>query len=95
MPQAKPTKPKLKDALKILLPLREYWQTIGVLLGVEKEELSAIQHKQKDISIKCLRVMLDEWLKSTAPLPSWQALADAVESFDSDTADKIQREYIH
>ena len=94
-PQANLPKPKLKDALKILLPLRDDWQTIGALLEMEEEKLSAIQHKQKDVSKNCLRVMLDAWLKSTAPPPSWQALADAVESIDSDTADKMRRDYIN
>ena len=61
---------------------------------MEEEKLSAIQDKQDNISKDCLRVMLDGWLKSTAPPPSWQALADAVESIYSDTADNIRREYI-
>ena len=61
---------------------------------MEKEKMRAIKDEEHNISKDCLRVMLEEWLKSTAPPPSWQALADAVKSIDSDTADKIQREYI-
>ena len=93
VPQANFPKPKLKDALIMLLPLRDDWLIIGALLEIEEEKLSAIMDKEKEVSINCLRVMLDVWLKSTAPPPSWQALADAVESIDSDTADKIRRDY--
>ena len=95
MPQAKPTKPEFKDAFKMLFALDKDWKSIGALLGMEKEKIRAIKDEEDSVSKDCLRVMLEEWLTSTAPPPSWQALADAVESIDSDTADKIQREYIH
>ena len=94
VPQAKPTKPELKDALKMVLPLHKDWKTIGALLGMEKEKMRAIKDEEDNVSKDCLRVMLEEWLKSTAPPPSWQTLADAVESIDSDTADKIRRDFI-
>ena len=94
VPQAKLLKLKRKDALIMTLPFHKDWQTIGALLEVEEEKIRAIQDEENNVSSKdCLRVLLDEWLKSTDPPPSWQALAEAVEPFDSDAADRIRRTY--
>ena len=61
------------------------WQNIGVLLELSPQDLSII--KSHDISN--LREVLILWLTHVDPLPSWGALADAVELFDHQITDGI------
>ena len=79
----------LKYALRFTLPLASVWHNMGVLLGVDSGTLKKIDHDYR-MAQDCLREMLQEWLKQINPHPTWQALADAVEPFDPNTAQVIR-----
>lgn len=52
---------------------------IGIELCIPIEELDTIKGRHDD-PIDCLTAMLNLWLKSTKPLPTCNALADALKS---------------
>lgn len=82
-------KPKLKDAFKTLLPLAAEWFNIGVLLDFEEGILQEIEQNERREHDR-LRAMLSAWLKIEDPLPTWNDLANAVEPFDEEIAEKIR-----
>lgn len=83
---------KLSSAYKIVFSLASQWKNIGICLDIDKSALDKIEHDCKGVN-NCLQELLDIWLKQTDPLPSWQGLADAVETFDPSTARKIRCNY--
>ena len=86
-------KPKLRAALKKLLPLATNWKTIGVLLGISTHVLDKIKDDEVSVS-DCLHAMLSEWLKQTHPPPTWAALADAVQVIDPSMAHHIRSKLV-
>ena len=86
------SKPELKDALKVLLPIASKWKTIGGLLGVDKSKLDNIKKDEGEVN-ECLQAMLSEWLGKKAPEPptTWKTLADAVRPIDEALAEEIMR----
>ena len=83
----------LPDALRILLPVANDWQTIGTLMGIAPDVLENIRTREKEVPINCLRAMLGKMIKLTDPSPTWKALAEAVEPIDPDKAKEIQDSY--
>ena len=69
----------LADVLEELLDVSHKWYNIGLKLKVSLGELDNIEYKELD-SHTSLRRMLTCWLKQIDPLPTWEALADALES---------------
>ena len=82
-------KPKLAKAFKLLIPVAEEWQNIGTLLELEDEALTSIAAVGKKDS-DCLREMLKLWLSQKDRIPSWEALAEAVEPFNDQVAAKVK-----
>ena len=82
-------KPQLAKAFKLLIPIAEEWQNIGTLLKLEDEALTSIAAAGKKDTDR-LREMLKLWLSQENTLPSWEALADAVESFSDQVAVKVK-----
>ena len=85
-------KPKLRDAVKKLLPLSKDWKTIGVLLGVEKHILDKVKRDEEGVT-DCLQEMLSEWLNQVDPPPTWKDLVEAVEAMNPAKAEEI-RQYL-
>ena len=81
-------KPQLAKAFKLLIPIAEDWQSIGTLLELENEALTSIAAAGKKDTDR-LREMLKLWLSQENTLPSWEALADAVEPFSDQVAAKV------
>ena len=69
---------KIKDALKILLPVADEWENIGILLGVEDSDLRTIKSNNPNNCRGCLREMLRKWLSIVDPQPTWSVLFNAV-----------------
>ena len=65
--------------------LEDNWNTI---LGVSKDVQKRIRSDEGVYDY--LQEMLSEWLKQTDPLPTWSALAEAVEMVDSSKAKEIR-----
>jgi len=55
------------------------WYFLGVQLQVPIETLKGIRRETPTMS-ECLLEMLTCWVKHTNPLPTWEALAEALES---------------
>ena len=86
-------KPKLKDVLKMLLPLASDWKTIGALLGAEEGVLAKIKHDEQEANDR-IQEVISWWLKQVDPSPTWKALADAVESVNPEIASDIRQRCI-
>lgn len=82
----------LPSAYKIVFSLAHKWKNLGLLLEIAIETLDKIEHDYTTAD-DCLREMLCAWLKQVNPPPSWQALADAVELFNPETAENIRITY--
>lgn len=75
-----------EDTLKLPVILKEFmplylaadWQSIGALLNLSPVQLKVIKHGNPR-AVNCMREMLDAWLKTVDPLPSWEQLIEAVE----------------
>ena len=81
-------KPQLAKAFKMLIPIAKVWQNIGILLELRDQDLKSID-ADGDSDINHLREMLRVWLGRVDPPPSWRALAEAVEPFDTQVAAKM------
>ena len=64
----------------MIYPVRANWKNIGIELDIDMGTLNAIDTRQNSDPDKCLPEMLDVWLKQVDPLPSWESLAEALES---------------
>lgn len=85
------TTPQLREAFQILLPIAYQWQNIATLLGLPGGQIEAIEHDTPTVN-DGLRKMLLEWLKQINPHPSWERLAEAVDSLGNQTKAKEIRE---
>ena len=72
----------------MLIPIAKEWQNIGILLELSDQDLKSID-TDGDNDINHLREMLRLWLSHVDPPPSWRALAEATEPFNTQVADKI------
>lgn len=82
-------KPQLAKAFKLLIPIAEEWQNIGTLLELEDEALSSIAAVGKK-DVDRLREILKLWLSQEDPVPTWEALVEAVEPFSELVAAKVK-----
>ena len=82
----------LPSAFKLVFPLRSRWKNLGLFLNLDEDTLDTIEHDYKKAD-DCLREMLSAWLKKVTPPPSWETLAEAVDSFDQTVALKICEMY--
>jgi hypothetical protein len=88
-------KPQLAKAFKLLIPIAEEWQNIGTLLELEDNTLTSIAADGKlKKDIDRLREMLKLWLSQEEPVPSWEALAEAVEPFSDDVVAKVKSQCV-
>lgn len=83
-------KPQLAKAFKLLIPIANEWQNIGVLLELDDDVLKSIPAKEGSKDTDYLREMLRVWLSQEDPQPSWEALTDAVEPFSEQVAAKVK-----
>ena len=82
-------KPQLAKALKFLIPIAKEWQNIGTLLELEEDALTSVAAAGKK-DTDCLREMLKLWLSQEDSVPSWEALAEAVEPFSDEVVAKVK-----
>lgn len=83
----------MDNVLRVTLSVAAEWQNIGTLLKVPVGTLRKIKHDERGSANSCLREMLTEWLKRTAPSPTWTELADAVEQFNQSKAEEIRTKF--
>ena len=92
MPPEGGKKPQLAKAFKILIPIAEEWQNVGTLLELEDDAFTSIAAAGKK-DIDRLREMLKLWISQEDPVPSWEALAEAVEPFSDEVVAKVKSQY--
>lgn len=71
-----------------MISLSIQWKNIGALLGIHPDTLDKI-HSDEQSSKSQMREMLTVWLKQVNPLPTWEALINAVKHFDHKKAEKM------
>ena len=88
-------KPTLKYLMKELHPkVSDKWEDIGIELEVDDELLVQIKKDYPGDSKQCLREMLREWLKTSNPPPSWEAIAQvAADVGDEELAAELRSKY--
>ena len=96
--QSPPTcKPLRKEdqatVCRYLHPLRSKWKTLGTFLCVDYSSLEEVQ-ADSDSSDERLAELVALWLRQATPPPTWQALADAVQYFDTSKAEEMRREQL-
>ena len=70
------------------------WKSIGILLDIPEEELSAISQREHGNPQECLMAMLSVWLHRTNPPASWPEIACAVGFIGKpDIAQQIRQKY--
>ena len=82
-------KPKLKEAIKQLLPMSEEWKDIGIQLDIPISILNRLESDWPNVRSR-LRAMLTEWLNRVNPTPTWTQLVDAVELYNEAQAEQMR-----
>lgn len=75
-----------------LLYLAADWQTIGALLDLPAVQLRAIKN-DNHLARNCMREMLEAWLNTADPPPTWEKLVEAVEILDESNAQYLHDKY--
>ena len=86
----------LRDAQKQLIKVSHKWYDIGLELNVKPSVLNRIRSQYSNPT-ECLREMLSEWLSGINPYPTWEALAQALESLtvgESRLAMNVREKYL-
>ena len=86
----------LRDSQKQLIKVSHKWYDIGLELNVKPSVLNRIRSQYSNPT-ECLREMLSEWLSGTNPYPTWEALAQALESLtvgESRLAMNVREKYL-
>ena len=80
----------LREVLEEVASVSHKWYNVGLQLGLPSGTLETIKYQYSDAPT-CMREMLIHWLKGTDPPPTWEALADALESRTVDEAQLAQQ----
>ena len=81
--------PRRKDLLEALLPVRDHWKTIGLLLDCDDATLSDVATKGQNDNIACLRELVVARLKNIDPPLTWELVVEAVKLLDPQQAQVI------
>ncbi len=74
----------------------DLWKEFGTMLDISQATLNSIGERNLKNPHKCLMDVLDVWLACTDPLPTWEALAEAVEFLGrGDVAKSIKDKYMY
>ena len=68
----------MNDVLKLLVPIRHKWQTIGLSLEVNDTDLECISMCNKPADIK-LSMMIRKWLEEKSNEATWKELLQKLE----------------
>ena len=70
------------------------WEHIGIYLRLPMPTLKAITSEHNHNPHKCLIGMLEVWLKTLHPTPTWSAIIEAVEFLgEKQLARKLKEKY--
>ena len=71
--------PAKKDAVEVLVPIKDQWYIIGVALEVSSADLNTLKESNNSVEVN-LAKMIDKWLDQYAEKATWEVLLKAVES---------------
>ena len=76
------SEPSLKDLMNVITPFfAPKWQVIGLQLGLQKENIDAIEHDYPTDCRRCCNRMLSEWLQLDEK-PTWQKVQKALKQIE-------------
>ena len=70
--------PAKKDAVDVLVPIKDQWYIIGVVLDVSPADLDSLEKSNNSVEVN-LSKMIDKWLHQYAEKATWEVLLKAVE----------------
>ena len=70
--------PARKDAVELLMPIKDKWYIIGTVLEVSSADLDSIKYSNNPVHQK-LASMISIWLDTHSKHATWEALLKAVE----------------
>ena len=70
--------PSRRDAIEILMPIKNKWYIIGVALEVSSADLESLKDSHNPIEVN-LANMIGKWLDTHAKEATWEVLLKAVE----------------
>ena len=73
-------RPKIEDIANELYEVNTQWNDIGIQLKVPKATRKRLQQVHKDNPQQALTEMMEEWLDTDDPEPSWPAIVNALRS---------------
>lgn len=88
----------LSDVLDAIYIVRNKWYYIGLKLKIPFHTLNAIEIEHHHKTTDCLTDMLQKWLTSVSPPPTWKDLVLALRSAPVGEyllAEKIKKQYCH
>ena len=86
--------PTKRELMKLLYKkVADKWRAMGDFLEIPAGTLNIIAEKNGSDPQKCLLHLWDIWLARTEPLPTWSAMADAVDlvSDDPSLVEEVRR----
>ena len=72
------TVPTKKDVLALLMPIKDEWYLIGVLLRVNNEELECLKISNNSREMN-LSIVINKWLEEKYKEATWKVLLKEVE----------------
>ena len=87
--------PVWKDAIKVLMPIKNQWYMIGVALDISSGDLDRLKYSNNTDEGK-LASMISTWLNKRAKEATWEVLLEAVEGkiADSQQTRQMIREFL-
>ena len=70
--------PARKDAVEILMPIKNQWYMIGVALEISSGDLDSLKESNNPVEVN-LAKMISKWLGMYAEKATWEVLLKAVE----------------
>ena len=70
--------PVWKDAIEVLMPIKNQWYMIGVALEISSGDLDSLKYSNNTDEGK-LASMISTWLNKRAKKATWEVLIEAVE----------------
>ena len=70
--------PARKDAVEVLMPIKNKWYIIGVALEVSSADLESLKDSNNPVEVN-LANMIGKWLDRHAKEATWEVLLKAVE----------------
>ena len=87
--------PARKDAVEVLMPIKNKWYIIGVALEVSSTDLHNLKDSNNPVEVN-LANMIGIWLDTRAKEATWEILLKAVEGkiVDSQQTGQMIREFL-